>query len=238
MLIVQAGTRDKEYQEMMDECRRRCESVGQDYIRYDLEPGKDLQGDLPPCTFKPEVIFKALFSAPEGTWVCWLDADAFPTRQLFAAVDGNEDVVVTLRRPQEITDDPVTGKLQAGVVMARNSIGGFRFVHQWGLITKGLGNDQHGLNVLMESGFTAPDWKRMHGRRIVLPNFTTVAVVDAEKWNYYRIPEGVPNNTPYVLHFKHGFRAVKGPNWWKEVLARYPMSPGNGGKSERATEIV
>lgn len=220
MLIVQAGTPD--YAEMMDECARRCGLLGYRYARHELKPDPiDFGGDTPPCTFKPGM----LEGIPtDGTLALWLDADAFPVAPLddLDCMESDEyDVIVTLREPEYIgKSQPITNYIQAGVVGFCGWHSAY-FVERWQQVTVDVGNDQLALNEIVGHGWTDQEWLESYGKTIETPDGFFVLILSAAVWNFGDWNRRPPPDAK-ILHFKRGWRALNGPDWWKRELERYP----------------
>ena len=147
--VVSAGTAD--YRPMMEENRRRCEALGYRYVAHDLDLSSDLQGALPPCTFKPELMLRELRAiqpkhqpfehTPEI--IAWMDADAILVRDLSPLESINFDVAVTLRPAEEIgTTQPTSNYLNAGVIFFRPGGAACQFAADWATLTAKVRNDQ------------------------------------------------------------------------------------------------
>jgi hypothetical protein len=215
MLIISAGTPD--YHDMMAENQRRCREFGYRYVSHDLKPSTpedlaDLSGDLPPCTFKP----RFLQGIPtDGEVVAWMDGDAFVVLPLDDLESLDFDVAVTLREPQDVGGCATTGYLNAGVIFFRGFYGSL-FVDRWECLTDRMGNDQLALNNAVGKGWTDEQWKASYGHTHDCSGFK-VHVLPGSIWNFsnwnYR-----PLTDTKILHLKHGWRALNGPNWWKYAL--------------------
>ena len=217
--------------EMCAENRRRVEKLGYKYMLYPLQPGKDLEGDLPPCTFKPEVIGKALAELPIGETVVWMDADAIMVGHPLLELPGEKlnltggmpSVAVTLRDVEEIgASQPRSNYLNAGVIFFCNTERVRKFVAVWSDLAQRMGNDQWALSVMVAEGLE--DWKTAHDTRVWLQSERIwCQILRAGEWNSWyhdRWKTQIP--PPRVLHFKSGFRRVYGPTWWKRVLEDFP----------------
>ncbi|HUS95265.1 MAG TPA: hypothetical protein VMX97_00845 [Hyphomicrobiaceae bacterium] len=216
MLIIQAGTPD--FIPMMEETTARCEEWGYRYIRFGLDKTADLDGDMPPCTFKPGIIARGLKEAGPGDLCLWLDADAIPVQPLDELTYGLYDVVVTLREPQEIgRTNPITNYLNAGVIGIRCNDAGRAFVARWQQTTPACGNDQLALNRLVGGDWTDHYWRQAYNRDFPTALGAIVRILPAIRWNCWHFPPPVEADVK-ILHFKRGFRSLNGPDWWRRVL--------------------
>ncbi|OFX13197.1 MAG: hypothetical protein A2Z18_11045 [Armatimonadetes bacterium RBG_16_58_9] len=214
MLIVQAGTPD--YAEMMDETQRRCEALGYRYTRHDLRPDPlDLSGDTPPCIFKP----RFLEGIPiNGELVLWLDADAFSVAPLDDLEEmGEYDAVVTLREPEYLgKSQPITNYLNAGVVGFCGAQAA-DFIERWLALAERCGNDQLALNGIVGKGWTNQQWMESYDTTIETEDGFFVRILPCSKWNFSDWNKQ-PSADAKILHFKHGWRELNGPTWWKDAL--------------------
>ncbi len=225
--IISAGTPD--YRDMMAENRRRCEALGYRYVAHDLDPSTDLEGALPPCTFKPELMAKFLYDLGDIAAMeqfnkhevyAWMDADAIVVRPLGDLLAIDFDVAVTLRPGEEIgTTQPTTNYLNAGVVFFRNTAAAREFVAQWIERTKQTQNDQAALNQLVGAGWTDYEWRESYDTTTMRGGLS-VHVLRANEWNFSSWA-GRPPADVRILHFKHGWRALKGPQWWSVAVETY-----------------
>lgn len=99
---------------------------------------------LPKCQFKPSLIKHALTED-----IIWLDSDTWIQKPI--KVEGDYDVAVTLRRPEERNIDQfshVSGYLNAGVIFFKNTPQAHKFVDMWidELSQTTTGSDQEALN--------------------------------------------------------------------------------------------
>lgn len=217
--IISAGTPD--YRDMMAENRRRCEAFGYRYVAHDLELSSDLQGALPPCTFKPELMLRSLRSDEGGRGnsapaniIAWLDADAIIVRPLDALVDFEFDVAVTLRPAEEIgATQPTSNYLNAGVIFFRPGGAACQFVADWCVLAAKTKNDQAALNQIVGLGWTDSKWRSSYDCTIARDG-CLIYVLRASEWNHSSWDRPRPPEAR-ILHFKHGWRAVRGPEWWK-----------------------
>lgn len=216
MLIIQAGTPD--FNRMMDETKARCEAWGYRYVRFPLTKDADLEGEMPPCTFKPSVIARGLAETGPGDLGLWLDADAIPIQPLDELTYGLFDVAVTLREPNEIgRTNPITNYLNAGVVGIRRNAFGDAFLSRWQQVTSTCGNDQLALNQLVGGDWTDHCWRQAYDRSFPTAVGALVHVLPALRWNCWHFPPPVEAGVK-ILHFKSGFRRLNGPGWWERVL--------------------
>ena len=232
--VISAGTPD--YAEMMAENRRRCEALGYRYVAHDLEPSSDLQGALPPCTFKPELMAKSLGAGepraakggttsddPTPNIIAWMDADAIVVRPLDPLLEIDFDVAVTLREPDLIgTTQPTSNYLNAGVIFFRDTPGARQFIQDWLNETDVTQNDQAALNHMVgRPDWTDDNWRESYdctyGRNGLL-----IHVLACSEFNFNDFNRPVPPEAR-VLHFKHGWRELRGPDWWREELFRHRM---------------
>ncbi len=236
--IISAGTPD--YRDMMAENRRRCEALGYRYVAHDLDPSTDLEGALPPCTFKPELMAKFLYDLGDIAAMeqfnkhevyAWMDADAIVVRPLDDLLSIDFDVAVTLRAGEEIgTTQPTTNYLNAGVVFFRNTPAARVFVADWIEQTRHTRNDQAALNLLVGTGWencgwhswTDYEWRESYDTTIMRGGLS-VHVLPANEWTFSSWG-GRPPADVRILHFKHGWRELRGPQWWKEELCRTEQS--------------
>lgn len=227
--VISAGTSG--YREMMAENRRRCEALGYRYVAHDLELSSDLQGALPPCTFKPELLLKSLRDGePRGRnaevgstgddpsrIIAWLDADAIVVRPLGCLIDIEFDVAVTLRPPEEIgTTQPTSNYLNAGVIFFRPGGAACQFVADWCVLTAKTKNDQAALNQMVGPGWTDGEWRNSFDCTYAT-NHALIHVLRATEWNWSSWDRPRPPEAR-ILHFKHGWRAINGEQWWRKEI--------------------
>jgi hypothetical protein len=210
LTVLTACTPD--YREMVAENYQRCRAFGYGFHWLVLDKSDDLLGDMPPCTFKPELIATSLEA--EGI-TAWIDADAVVVRTLDPLESLDFDVAVTLREPDAIgASNPTTGFLNAGVVFFRPTAADF--TRRWAALTRQVGNDQLALNQMVGAGWTIADWRSSYGRTFRRDD-VSIHILPATEWNFWHWP--MPTAAARILHFKHGFRAANKPNWWKNALA-------------------
>jgi len=216
MLIIQAGTPDMA--DMMNETRRRCVKWGYRYSRHPLEKSTDLEGDLPPCTFKPRVVAEAIQQAEEDELCAWLDADAIP-RYSFDPLHSKEfDVAVTLRAPAEVgVSRAESAFLNAGVIFFRANKYAKEFIARWRIQAERMGNDQWALSDMVGGWMSIDEWKQTYNKTI-WSEAARVHILHATEWNYFDFNRQPPPSAR-ILHFKRGWRALNGPEWWKQVAA-------------------
>jgi hypothetical protein len=223
--IVSAGTPD--YAEMMAENRRRCEALGYRYIAHDLELSSDLQGALPPCTFKPELLRKVLSPPahqpfeydPTSEIIAWMDADAIVVRPLEPLLEIEFDVAVTLREPYLIgTTQPTSNYLNAGVIFFRNTPQARRFIEDWLIETDVTRNDQAALNHMVGSAeWTDQNWRESYDWTFCHEG-AFIHILQCAFWNFNDWNRS-PSPDTRILHFKHGWRELRGDQWWRNLLA-------------------
>lgn len=223
IVIVSAGTPD--YRPMMDENRRRCESFGYRYVAHDLDPSSDLEGSLPPCTFKPDLILRSQPHQPfpydpTPQIFAWLDGDCIAVKPLDELESIAFDVAVTLRPPEEVgTTQPTTNYLNAGVIFFRDTAIVPAFIRTWRALAQARGNDQAALNELVGWSWSDDEWRASYNHSHTVCD-VLIHILPAAGWNWSSWDRPKPADAR-ILHFKHGWRAVKGPQWWREELRRY-----------------
>jgi hypothetical protein len=217
MLVVTAYTPD--YREMVDETSQRCIAWRYGLTAYKLDHSTDLEGAMPPCTFKPTFVRLGIASALQGELCAWLDADAIPLVPFAEALEARDfDLAVTLRESAAIgKSNPTTNYLNAGVIFLRNNAAARHFLSEWGAKTKACGNDQLALNRLVGPGWTDEDWRQAYNRSFTSEPGASVLILPAEEWNYWHF-ERRPGPEVKILHFKRGFRQAHGPEWWRRQL--------------------
>jgi hypothetical protein len=211
MIVITAGTAD--YLAIINAQANNCKSFGYDHRIFDLgdlgigtpaaPPMNDLAPQyyghsLPPATFKTDLIVAAM-QMETGKTVCWIDADCLPIKPFMPP--GDWDAAVTLRPAGEIGRAGIRAMdyLNAGVIWFRNAA----FAGDWWKESHRLNTDQDGLNEVVGPNLIAAEWRAAMGKTIVTPAGYRVAVLDAGRWNCWRIP---PPADAVVLHFKRKIR--------------------------------
>lgn len=223
MIVVTAGT--TEYRTIVDAQVRKCAEFGYQHLVYDLgglgigEPyaveRKDLEpsfnGDsLPPATFKPALMARAMERILFPELVCWLDADCLPLRPFHADVNGLMfDAAVTLRPKPEVGTSgiPALDYLNSGVVWIRNNACGRAFLRSWSDHSMALRTDQGGLNASVAPGFqVSEEWEASRNHILATSSGgARVLILDGMEWNCWHLP---PKPDTRILHFKRGIRAA------------------------------
>jgi len=230
--IVSAGTPD--FRGMMEENRIRCEALGYRYAPHGLSHSSDLVGAIPPATFKPRLMAEALREGeprasfepsatgddPSRNIIGWMDADAIIVRPLDSLLDIDFDVAVTLREPDLIgTTQPTSNYLNSGVVFFRNTAAARLFVANWITLSDAMQTDQGALNLMVGPRWTDVDWKSSYGTTTVERGYR-IHVLPCSEWNHCSWDRR-PVDGCRVLHFKHGWRELRGPNWWRHELHQH-----------------
>lgn len=195
---------------MADHTRDQARKFGYRYLRFPLERSADLEGRLPPCTFKPEIVQRGMKQAQEGELCAWLDADAVLVKPL--DVPGSCDAYVTLREPEMIgASRSETNTINAGVAFFRNTPAARILAARWRTATTVLGNDQWALGELIGQGWTFEQWKESYGsvaRIPIGPETVTAHILDAREWNcwWFDAKSRPIREKARVLHFKGDLR--------------------------------
>jgi hypothetical protein len=80
--------------------------------------------------FKPFCILEAMEKLHEDwEWMMWLDADAFIVKNIDEMFTGGHDAGITLRH--SLSRKPSSRFLNSGVVVVKNSYGGWKFIERW-----------------------------------------------------------------------------------------------------------
>lgn len=204
---------------MMAENRKRCEKFGYRYASHRLDPSSDLTGSIPACTFKPGLLLAELSATSLGEIAAWIDADAVVIRPLRELEVKAFDIAVTLREPEAIgATQPATNYLNSGVVFARYTPAAAHFLDAWVDESVKVGGDQAALNELVGSGWTDDQWRASYHTTITGACNAQVLILPALQWNYWHFYAGAPGPDVKIVHFKHGFRAAAGDDWWRDAL--------------------
>jgi hypothetical protein len=201
MRIVSAG--DFHVKHFLNNLSESLSSIGCELTVFDLG-GLDfgipyhVENVKSTCMHKPQMIMKAL-DLFNDKWIVYLDADTMMLSPINEIQEGDYDVGVTLRRPDEkISRD--WGRINAGVIFFNNNANTRKFVVDWDKKTQQLGDDQAALNEIFES----------KNKQVRFKTFPT------DVYNFYYFNETF--NLAKILHFKGGFPREFYNNRKKKIL--------------------